>query len=49
MGATPYLPVEAEVAFGHTSLADGERVELGNTVVTAIATPGHATAHLALD
>jgi glyoxylase-like metal-dependent hydrolase (beta-lactamase superfamily II) len=24
---------------------DGERVELGNTLVTAIATPGHAPAH----
>jgi hydroxyacylglutathione hydrolase len=27
------------------TLADGDVVELGNTVVTAIATPGHAPAH----
>ena len=46
-GATPYLPEGAGVAFEHVALADGERVELGNTTVTAIATPGHAHAHLA--
>lgn len=44
-GATGYLPVEAGVEFEHESLGDGDRVELGNTVVTAIATPGHAPAH----
>jgi len=44
-GATPYLPEEATVEFPHDELGDGERVELGNTVVTAIATPGHAPAH----
>lgn len=44
-GATPYLPAGAGVEFGHVGLGDGERVELGNTVVTAIATPGHAPAH----
>jgi glyoxylase-like metal-dependent hydrolase (beta-lactamase superfamily II) len=44
-GATAYLPVSAEVAFDHVALADGERVELGNTVVRALATPGHAPAH----
>jgi hydroxyacylglutathione hydrolase len=44
-GATPYLPNGAEVSFEHVTLADGETVELGNTVVTAIATPGHAPAH----
>jgi hydroxyacylglutathione hydrolase len=44
-GARPYLPAGAEVGFEHVALADGERVELGNTVVTAIATPGHAPAH----
>ena len=35
------------VDFDHVGLADGEVVELGNTVVRAIATPGHAPAHLA--
>jgi glyoxylase-like metal-dependent hydrolase (beta-lactamase superfamily II) len=44
-GATPYLPAGVDVAFEHVALADGERVELGNTVVTTIATPGHAPAH----
>jgi glyoxylase-like metal-dependent hydrolase (beta-lactamase superfamily II) len=44
-GATAYLPAGAGVAFEHVALADGAVVELGNTVVTAIATPGHAPAH----
>jgi hydroxyacylglutathione hydrolase len=44
-GATGYLPAGASVEFEHVALADGEAVELGNTVVTAIATPGHAPAH----
>ena len=44
-GATPYLPAGAGVEFEHVALDDGEAVELGNTVVTAIATPGHAPAH----
>jgi hydroxyacylglutathione hydrolase len=44
-GATPYVPLGAGVAFEHVALADGDVVELGNTVVTAIATPGHAPAH----
>jgi hydroxyacylglutathione hydrolase len=44
-GATAYLPAGAGVAFDHVALTDGEVVELGNTLVTAIATPGHAPAH----
>jgi len=44
-GATAYLPAGAGVEFDHTPLADGDVVELGNTCVTAIATPGHAPAH----
>lgn len=43
--ATAYLPAAANVAFHHVSLADGETVELGNTTVRALATPGHAPAH----
>ena len=43
-GATAYLPTGAGVEFDHVALADGERVEIGNTIVTAIATPGHAPA-----
>ena len=44
-GATAYLPKAAKVEFEHLALDDGEVVELGNTLVTAIATPGHAPAH----
>jgi len=43
--ATAYLPAAAGVEFEHLPLADGETVELGNTVVRAVATPGHAPAH----
>jgi glyoxylase-like metal-dependent hydrolase (beta-lactamase superfamily II) len=44
-GATAYLPAGAGVEFDHHPLADGETVELGNTELQAIATPGHASAH----
>jgi hydroxyacylglutathione hydrolase len=44
-GATAYLPVGAGVEFEHVALVDGDVVELGNTVVHALATPGHAPAH----
>jgi glyoxylase-like metal-dependent hydrolase (beta-lactamase superfamily II) len=43
--ATAYLPSGAGVEFEHVPLADGDVVELGNTLVAAIATPGHAPAH----
>ena len=44
-GATAYVPEGAGVEFPHTPLADGQLVELGNTEVQALATPGHAQAH----
>src|SRR5437868_2625960 len=44
-GAMAYLPAGAGVEFEHVALSDGNVVELGNTIVTAIATPGHAPAH----
>ena len=44
-GATAYLPVGAEAQFDHVALVDGDTVELGNTLVRALATPGHAPAH----
>jgi hydroxyacylglutathione hydrolase len=44
-GATAYLPEGAGVDFEHHALSDGELVKLGNTVIQAIATPGHAVAH----
>lgn len=44
-GAAAYLPEGAGVEFEHVGLADGETVELGNTIVDALFTPGHAPAH----
>ena len=44
-GATAYLPAGSGAEFEHVALTDGDVVELGNTAVTAIATPGHAPAH----
>jgi len=43
--ATAYLPEGAGVDFEHVALADDEILELGNTELRAIATPGHAAAH----
>jgi glyoxylase-like metal-dependent hydrolase (beta-lactamase superfamily II) len=43
--AAAYLPEGARVEFEHVALGDGEVVELGNTLVTTLATPGHAPAH----
>src|SRR5438105_6237450 len=44
-GATAYLPSRAGVEFEHEELADGVELSLGNTRVSALATPGHAPAH----
>ncbi len=44
-GATAYMPQGSGAEFAHHELADGELVKLGNTVIEAIATPGHAPAH----
>ena len=44
-GAPAYLPDGANVEFDHHPLRDGEIVELGNTAIQAVATPGHAVAH----
>ncbi len=44
-GATAYVPEGAGVEFEHRALADGELIKLGNTVIQAVATPGHAPAH----
>jgi hydroxyacylglutathione hydrolase len=43
--ATAYLPAGADVAFEHRALEDRERLQLGNTELEAIATPGHTPAH----
>ena len=44
-GATAYLPEGTGVEFEHHALADGDLIKLGNTVIRAVATPGHAAAH----
>jgi hydroxyacylglutathione hydrolase len=44
-GATAYLPTGAAVEFEYVPLSGGEVVELGNTVVRALATPGHSPEH----
>jgi hydroxyacylglutathione hydrolase len=44
-GARAYLPAEAGVEFDHHALVDGEEIEMGNTIVRALSTPGHAPAH----
>jgi hydroxyacylglutathione hydrolase len=46
-GASAYAPDGAGFEFEHIALTDGDVVDLGNTIVTAIATPGHAPAHQA--
>ncbi|MBA2636815.1 MAG: MBL fold metallo-hydrolase [Solirubrobacterales bacterium] len=46
-GAVAYLPDGAGVDFEHVALGDGQVVELGNTSVQALSTPGHAEAHQA--
>jgi hydroxyacylglutathione hydrolase len=43
--ATAYLPADAGVASEHQAVDDCDQIELGNTILTAIATPGHAPAH----
>ena len=44
-GATAYLPAGADVEFEHEPLGDEQVLELGNTQIRAIATPGHALPH----
>src|SRR5262245_38972169 len=44
-GAVAYMPEGSGAEFEHQELADRERIELGNTVIEAVATPGHAPAH----
>src|SRR5437016_2691894 len=44
-GAAAYLPAGAGVDFPHAPLDDCAVVQLGNTRVRAVSTPGHAPAH----
>jgi hydroxyacylglutathione hydrolase len=47
-GAHLRLPAGAPVEFEFEPLRDGEAIELGNTRVEVISTPGHAWAHVCL-
>ena len=47
-GAALRLPEDAPVDFDYEPLRDCERIELGNTSVEVISTPGHAWAHACL-
>jgi hydroxyacylglutathione hydrolase len=44
-GAIAYMPEGSGAEFDHKELADGQVLKLGNTVIQAVATPGHAAAH----
>jgi hydroxyacylglutathione hydrolase len=44
-GASAYMPAGSGASFEHEALVDGQLLELGNTAIEAIATPGHAEAH----
>lgn len=40
-GATLYLPKEAPVSYPHSSIGDGQAIEIGRSRLEAICTPGH--------
>ena len=40
-GATLYLPEEAPVSYPHSSIGDGQAIEIGRSRLEAIRTPGH--------
>jgi glyoxylase-like metal-dependent hydrolase (beta-lactamase superfamily II) len=44
-GATAYLPAGSGAEFEHVALEHDQVLELGNTSLRALATPGHAAAH----
>jgi glyoxylase-like metal-dependent hydrolase (beta-lactamase superfamily II) len=47
-GAALRLPAESPVEYEFEPLADGERVEIGNTKVDVLSTPGHVWHHASL-
>jgi hydroxyacylglutathione hydrolase len=46
-GAEVVVPREAEPRYPHRRVVDGERIEWGDVMLEAIATPGHTPEHLA--
>jgi glyoxylase-like metal-dependent hydrolase (beta-lactamase superfamily II) len=46
-GCQGIVPENAQVACADRHLADGEEIQLGTVIITAIATPGHTDSHLA--
>ena len=46
-GAEIYVPAEADVQFDHHGLVDGDAVRVGEVTITALATPGHRSEHMA--
>jgi hydroxyacylglutathione hydrolase len=46
-GATIHVSKEADVAYEHAPLADGDVVTVGDVRITALSTPGHRPEHLA--
>ncbi|MDQ3856866.1 MAG: rhodanese-like domain-containing protein [Actinomycetota bacterium] len=46
-GATIHVSQEADVAYEHEALADGDVVAVGGVRMTVLATPGHRPEHLA--
>lgn len=47
-GATIYLPAQAEAAFKHQPLHNGDEVNIGTVTLRAIHTPGHTPEHMCL-
>jgi glyoxylase-like metal-dependent hydrolase (beta-lactamase superfamily II) len=47
-GAEYVLFAEADVAFPFTGVGDGEILELGNTLIRVLHTPGHTPEHISL-
>ena len=45
-GATIHISKDADVAYTHEPLADGDAVEVGEVRIVALATPGHRPEHL---
>jgi hydroxyacylglutathione hydrolase len=46
-GATIHIPEDADVAFDHKPIGDGDEVAVGDVRIRAVATPGHRPEHTA--